>query len=85
MPQSAGLGLAEQSPKLRLWSEAHGSICVQVKGGILAYRETARLYNDSMSGMGEIAREAAEEVGAPEMPTANARRPLEPPPRAKSR
>ena len=56
-----------------------------IKGGILAYRETARLYNDSMSGMGEIAREAAEEVGAPEMPTANARRPLEPPPRAKSR
>ena len=34
-----------------------------IKGGILAYREATRLYDGTMRGIGDLAREAMEEVG----------------------
>lgn len=35
-----------------------------IKGGLIAYREAERLYNDATNGIAEIAREAQREVGA---------------------
>jgi hypothetical protein len=34
-----------------------------IKGGILAYREATRLYDGTVRGIGDLAKEAMEEVG----------------------
>jgi len=34
-----------------------------IKGGILAYREATRLYDGTMRGIGDLAKEAADELG----------------------
>jgi hypothetical protein len=35
-----------------------------IKGGLLAYREAAQLYTGALEGIGEMAREAQQEIGA---------------------
>jgi hypothetical protein len=35
-----------------------------IKGGLIAYRETEQLYTGAVRGIGEIAQEAQQEIGA---------------------
>jgi hypothetical protein len=36
-----------------------------IKGGLIAYRGAEQLYTDAVAGIGEIAREAQQEIGGP--------------------
>jgi hypothetical protein len=53
----AVVGLPLAAPILRTLAK------IAIKGSILAYREATRLYDGTVRGLGDLAKEAIEEIG----------------------
>ena len=56
-------GLAIGAAALIVWPLVRPLAKTAIKGGIVAYREATRLYDDTVREIGDLAKEAIEEVG----------------------